>query len=242
MNNIISSEEENNKYTFQELYVIFDNILSGCKTMVDAVFFAQKILQNNMEYKELLIGMIHGKSYDKVLDYRTIAHTLCELNDVEYRDDIDDFIDKNLKNNVDTTQLNSIMRISRIKNIRIGTENKNKLNIFNTKDNHKIEVKFTNKLFNFKKENTINKICPHCNINIPVPKDSTYIICGYMDDTYLWLGCGRDWCGNCNKMLCKSWDDNNLQDSDNRIHNKECCKKYAEENKIDINLFCDCVN
>ena len=90
-----------------------------CKTMIDALYFAEKLLKNNVENKELLIGMIYGRKYDKVLDFRTLSHTLSELNDVEYRDDVDDFIDKNLKNNVDLTQLNSIMRISRIKNIKI---------------------------------------------------------------------------------------------------------------------------
>lgn len=229
MNSITSSDEETIKYTFNEIYTVFDNILCGCKTMLDAVYFAQKILKNNMEYKELLIGMIHGRKYDKVLDYRTLAHTLCELNEVEYRNEIDDFIDKNLKNNVDLTQLNSIMRISRIKNIKVGPENRNK-------------VKFATKLFNIKKEDTMNKICPHCNVNIPVPKDSNYIVCGYVNNEYMWLGCGRDWCGKCNKMLCKSWDINNLENEENRIHNQTCCKTYAKENNIDENLFCNCVN
>ena len=61
--------------------------------MIDALYFAEKLLKNNVEYKELLIGMIYGRKYDKVLDFRTIAYTLVELNELEYRNDIDDFID-----------------------------------------------------------------------------------------------------------------------------------------------------
>ena len=231
--NSISSEEETNKYSFEELYIIFDNILSGCKTMIDALYFAEKLLKNNVEYKELLIGMIYGRKYDKVLDFRTLSHTLSELNDVEYRDDVDEFIDKNLKNNVDLTQLNSIMRISRIKNIKVEVEVESK---------EKNKVKLSNNLFNIYRDEVINKTCPHCNINLSVSKDCSYIICGYSNENYEWLGCGRDWCGRCNKMLCKSWDKDNLNILENRNHNNTCCKKYAKENNIDNELFCNCVN
>ena len=93
-----------------------------------------------------------------------------------------------------------------------------------------------------RKEDGINKTCPHCNVNLSVPKDSQYIICGYINDEYDWLGCGHDWCGKCNKMLCKSWDKDNLNMIENRNHNNSCCKKYAKENNINIDLFCNCVN
>ena len=39
-----------------------------------------------------------------------------------------------------------------------------------------------------------------------------YVICGYINSNkgYDWNGCGKDWCAKCNKMLCKSWDLNQL--------------------------------
>lgn len=234
----MSSEEELIKYTFEEIYKLFSNILCGCKTMLDAIYFAEKLIKNNEEYRDLLIGMIHAKKYDKVLDYRTLAHTLNELNDIEYREDIDDFIDKNLKNNVDLTQLNSILRISKIKSIKTKiNKDKNKVklsdNLFISKNDMLIK--------NLSSDQLIQKTCPHCNINSAIPKDRNYIICGYLyDNIYDWLGCGKDWCNKCNKMLCKSWNEDNLNDENNRLHNKECCNDYAIKNNIDKSLFCNC--
>ena len=120
-------------YQLKSYNDIYKTIQLGMMNITpDALYFAEKLLKNNVEYKELLIGMIYGRKYDKVLDFRTLSHTLSELNDVEYRDEVDDFIDKNLKNNVDLTQLNSIMRISRIKNIKIEVipKEKNKIKEF----------------------------------------------------------------------------------------------------------------
>jgi len=235
---IIEEKEVVINYTFEEIYKLFNNILCGCKTMLDAIYFAEKIIKHNGEYKDLLIGMIHGKKYDKVLDYRTIAHTLNELNEIEFREDIDEFINKNLKNNVDLTQLNSILRISKIKNIKIR----------NTKDKNRVKLSdnlfITNKDFinnGLSGEQLIHKSCPHCNINITIPKDKNYIICGYIyDNSFDWLGCGKDWCNRCNKMLCKSWNEDNLIDKNNRIHDITCCKEYANKNNIDVSLFCNC--
>jgi hypothetical protein len=123
------------------------------------------------------------------------------------------------------------MRISKIKDIKVGisqiTTNK---------------IRLSTKLININNDNLVNKICPHCNNNSLISKDSNYNICGYLNDTdVIWVGCGKDWCGKCNKMLCKSWDKDNLKDLNNRIHNEECCIKYAKENNIDLELMCNCV-
>lgn len=52
--------------SYEETYIIFNNILSGCRTMLDAFYFAEKIISINPNYKDLLIGMIYNKKYDKV--------------------------------------------------------------------------------------------------------------------------------------------------------------------------------
>lgn len=113
-------------YNFEEIYKIFKDILGGCRTMIDAFYFAEKIISNNPEYKELVIGMIYNKKYDKVLDFRTLAHTLNELNSLEYREDIDDFLNKNIKNNFDEKQLNTFLRLSKTKPNKVNEVVKNK--------------------------------------------------------------------------------------------------------------------
>lgn len=214
-------------------YNIFKNILSGCNTMVDAFYFVDKIIKLCPESQELLIGMIHNKKYDKSYDIRSMSHVLNELNLQLYREDIDEFINKNIKSYVDLIQLNSLIKLSKFKLNKI----------------HNIPEKYINVTFNniYNIENNIEndfslKKCPHCNIQVRLNKNIDYVICGYIDSNkgYDWDGCGKDWCAKCNKMLCKSWDSDQLFITGNRTHDKKCCKEYAENNNIDLNLFCNC--
>jgi hypothetical protein len=204
--------------------------------MIDSFYFAEKIINSSNINKELLIGMIHNKKYDKILDMRTVAHTLNQLDAVEYREDVDDFIDKNIKNNIDTTQLNTFLKIGAKKCIKIHTVQKDK--------NIKIPLSLFNKISKFDEitnKNLITKRCPHCNIIRKIPVDTEYVICGYFDNKgYDWDGCGKDWCAKCDKLLCKSWDKDKLFVSFNRVHNAICCKEYAEKNLLDYNNFCKC--
>jgi hypothetical protein len=96
-------------------YNIFKNILSGCKTMVDAFYFVDRIIKLCPESRDLLIGMIYNKKYDKSYDIRSMAHILSQLDLQLYREDIDEFIDKNVKSYVDLVQLNSLIRLSKLK-------------------------------------------------------------------------------------------------------------------------------
>jgi hypothetical protein len=219
---------------YEETYIIFNNILSGCRTMIDSFYFAEKFIQINSSYKDLLIGMIHNKKYDKILDMRTLAHTLNELKKVVYREEVDEFIDKNTKNNIDTIQLNTFLKMGRNKIVKshLSKDKSYKithLSIFKKKDD----------IIN---SNLITKHCPHCNIITKVPNDSEYVICGYSNNNkgYDWDGCGKDWCPKCDKLLCKSWDKDKLFVNFNRIHNSTCCKEYAEKNLLDYNNFCHC--
>ena len=223
--------------SYEETYIIFNNILAGCRTMIDSFYFAEKIININGVNKDLLIGMIHNKKYDKILDMRTVAHTLNELKSVEYREEVDEFIDKNIKNNIDTIQLNTFLKIGSKKSVKSYNQQKDK--------NVKIQLSLFNK--NNKPDEIINsnlitKHCPHCNIVCKIPNDSEYVICGYLNNNkgYDWDGCGKDWCPKCDKLLCKSWDKDKLFVSFNRIHNSTCCKEYAEKNLLDYNNFCKC--
>jgi hypothetical protein len=227
--------------SYEEVYIIFNNILSGCRTMIDAFYFAEKIIQINQSYRDLLAGMIHNKKYDKIMDMRTIAHTLNELNNVEYREDIDEYINKNMKNNIDTNQINTFLRFGRnkpVKNHNIIRDKPYKIslqsNIFNKKQKYNDDVN----------SNLITKHCPHCKITTKVNSDAEYIICGYANNNkgYDWDGCGKDWCARCERMLCKTWDKDKLFVNFNRIHNATCCKEYAERNELSYDKFCQCSN
>jgi hypothetical protein len=96
-------------------YNKYKHILSGCRTIYDALYFSQEIIKEYPELKNLINGMIHGKQYEKVLDLRTIAQTLNILNDFTSRNEIDTYINENLKNNIDIVQLNALMRIGKMK-------------------------------------------------------------------------------------------------------------------------------
>ena len=96
-------------------YNIFKNILSGCKTMVDAFYFVDKIIKLCPESRELLIGMIYNKKYDKSFDIRSMAYTLNRLDLLKKRSEVDEFIDNNIKNYLDQVQLNSFLRLSKTK-------------------------------------------------------------------------------------------------------------------------------
>jgi hypothetical protein len=215
---------------YKETYLIFNNILEGCKTMVDAFYFAEKIIQLDSSYKELLIGMLYNKKYERILDLRTMADTLRQLERVEYREEIDEFIDKNIKNNINSMQLNSFIKMGSTK-------------IVKTHDNKEKKIPLT--VFPKKKEDNpdiITKNCPHCSLQIKLSHDSNYIICGYFNNKgYDWNGCGKDWCAKCNKMLCKSWDKDKLFVSINRVHDSKCCKEFAENNSLNYeDQFCQC--
>lgn len=110
---------------FTETYTKFKHILSGCRTIYDALYFAQFYIKNNPEYKSLINGMIHGKHYEKITDFRSIANILNILNNFETRNDIDSYINTNInKDNFDYSQINSLLRLGKTKTY---TQNKNEI-------------------------------------------------------------------------------------------------------------------
>jgi len=116
-NNYINNHNNHiNNRNLKNIYIKFSNVLSGCRTIYDALFFAQFYIKNNPECKSMINGMIHGKHYEKVIDFRSVANILKILNDFETRNDIDNYIDENInKDNFDYSQLNSLLRLGRTK-------------------------------------------------------------------------------------------------------------------------------
>ena len=90
-----------------------------------------------------------------------------------------------------------------------------------------------------KKSIKLSKNCPHCEKTYTTYDHITYCICGYNEKGYDWDGCTRDWCFRCGKKLCKSWDKNQLFNTNNRYHNS-CCKLSAIKNKESISNYCSC--
>lgn len=198
-------------------YVEFKNILSGCRTILDAYYFAELYIKKNPEMKGLVYSMINGKRYDNALDFKTMKSILDSLNDCEYMDSAREIIDMYTSKNIDNTQIRSLLKISANKPIRPP----NKI------DNEKVISVVSND-----KPNLITRPCPHCSHLCSVDPGSEYVICGYtnMKVGYDWKGCGKDWCFLCGKILCKTWDTNELFLEMNRYHDSECCKNHSREN------------
>ena len=114
-----------------EIYLRFKNILSGCRTIYDALYFAKYIISKYPESIKLINGMIHNKSYDKILDYRTIINTLKILNKFDSRQEINDYIEKNIKNDYDYVQLYALMRVGFNKKILKENDYKDKIYTIN---------------------------------------------------------------------------------------------------------------
>jgi hypothetical protein len=114
-----------------EIYLRFKNILSGCRTIYDALYFAKYIISKYPESVKLINGMIHNKSYDKILDYRTIINTLKILDKFDSRQEINDYIEKNIKNDYDYVQLNALMRVGFNKKILKDNDYKDKIYTIN---------------------------------------------------------------------------------------------------------------
>jgi hypothetical protein len=210
-------------------YNEFKHILLGCRNVTDASYFADAYIKKNPETKKLIIGMLNGKKYSSCKDFRLMQKIMKECNTCEYYEDainiIKEYFPSKDTNNI---QYRTLLRIA---------ETKKRLNI--NENQSKASLIRKNKI------GLITKNCPHCERSYIGNNDTTYVICGYQDTQhgYDWKGCTKDWCFSCEKMLCKSWDDNKLFVEPNRIHNGECCKRHAQiHKKMYTEDYCQCDN
>lgn len=204
----------------------FKYILAGCRTQEDAKYFADIYISRYPEIKNIIFSIINGKRYDNILDFKTIQSVLNTTNSFQYRDDIEELIQLNISKTIDNIQKTTFEKILNAK-----------LPKFLSKE------KITNSIQSVKQ--TITKQCPHCNHDHIDNHDTIYVICGYQNSRigYDHIGCGKDWCFQCNKILCKSWIDNELFLKINRIHNDICCKKHAEDSHKNYpDDYCICTN
>ena len=201
-------------------YKKIKSISSGCKTLDDALFICNNNDLNKME-KEILFSILHSKKYNNdILDIKSMFKYINEINEYKYKEDSYEFIDKISKKTNDPAQIKTFQRIA------------------NMKPNRPQYITITE----IRKRNImIPKKCPHCNHICYGTDDTTYLICGYTQSGYDWEGCGKDWCFKCGKILCKSWDNDQLYLPINRVHDKTCCKKHAKNNKKKFpDDYCQC--
>ena len=217
-------------------YIEINNILSGCRTLLDSYCFSEIYSKSNPEMKSVVLSMVNGKRYyDNIIDFKEMQFLLETLDKIQYKEDAEELINFKYKDITDYIQLQTIKRMIQNKLSKTNSYNIPNKYMYN-------EQSFSDSLFernNYK----ITKNCPHCNHPCNESINMKYVICGYTDTQkgYDLVGCGKDWCFKCGKMLCKSWNTNQLFILDNRTHNKECCKKHANELNIDYEYnFCMC--
>lgn len=217
------------EYKYKELC----HILSGCRTILDAHNFVEIYTKKNPEMKKIAYSLTHGKRYESVLDFKSIKNTIESINECNNKDIANNIVNSCDKN-TDFIQKKCLSRIV-----------KNKA----SKPMNQI-IKNNSALTNYENlsKKSINKKCPHCNHICIGNIDTTYVICGYPvlgNKPYDYVGCCRDWCFKCEKILCKSWDKDELCLTMNRFHDKECCKKHSLENKLNKKYpddYCQCKN
>lgn len=202
-----------------KIYKEIRAILEGCDTIVDAVYFGKIYIDKYPFSRDIVNGIISGKTYTDSIDIRTKQDLLRDILLQDNQDDAVKLITKLEKLSSDDVYKQTLNRIARRKHV-----------------SH-IEKIIT--------ENLLYKNCPHCSHLMRANVDANYVICGYNDTKlgYDWHGCGKDWCFSCGKMLCKSWHNNALHCDANRIHTSTCCQIHAtENNKKYEEEYCQCNN
>lgn len=210
------------KYKYNE----FSHILSGCRTIIDSYYFAELYIKKNPEMKNLIYSMINGKRYDNILDSVSMINLLEAINNCKYKEDANELM--KTCNSDDNVQKKTLLRLIKNKPLKPIDVMLKEESIVPIPEN--IETKSAK--------------CPHCKHVCVTDIGTKYIICGYVDKKtgYDWKGCGKDWCFECGKMLCKSWDGDQLFLEMNRHHDDQCCKLHAEEHHRDYLDYCHCTN
>jgi hypothetical protein len=208
-------------------YYIFRNTIKSMQTKQDITNFYNKFIIDVTDKTEieLINSLLESSNFSKIIDYDTFISLLNKLIKIQYRVDANKFVEKIIKNTDDIVQINTIYHVLHMAN----TTNE----IVSLQD---IRTELSDDMdFN-------NKSCPHCNINTNIDILSNYMICGYTEEGFDWNGCGKDWCIKCGKMLCKSWQIDQLYDKNNRVHDKLCCKNHSQvNNNIYPDMYCQCI-
>lgn len=182
------------------------NVL-GSKTKEDAYFILEKLKLESKSYN-LMVSLINSRKFEHALDNETMKKYIRELVVCKYKEDSYELISNMLPQTSDVAQAKTFTRIADAKPNRPQFISLSELRQRN-------------------KENIITKKCPHCGYKCSSSKSTVYMVCGYGESGYDWEGCGKDWCFKCGKMLCRSWEQDQLYLPTNRFHDSKCCMKHA---------------
>lgn len=208
--------EVTHKDIYNQLKAIFD----GCDTILDAMPFGNYYIEKYPHMKSMITSYMNGRSYKDVVDIKTKQNFMRDTDNFMSRDEALHFSSKLTEKTTDDIYKKTLERIVNSKT-------------FKKREFKKDTVKY------------INKECPHCSHILSMPESTQYVICGYHNPNqgYDWIGCGKDWCFQCEKILCKRWEMNSLCLQMNRYHNDECCSKHAKETGHKYpDDYCQCNN
>lgn len=210
--------------TLSTVYKKIKYIISGCRTLDDAIMMCQLFNLNKKE-KDLITSVINSIRYDsQVMDIKTFFSNIKEINNCRYQEEAYDIINTLIKKTADPVQIRTFQRLAKTKQNRPQY-----VSLKEIRENNANHI--------------ITKQCPHCAHSCAGTRDTDYIVCGYTDHGYDWGGCGCDWCFKCEKILCKSWEADQLFLPINRIHTEKCCKKHAAKNNNNYsNDYCQCTS
>jgi hypothetical protein len=197
----------------ENIIIEIRNILEGCHSIIDAHFFRIYYKNKYPEYEQIINSLIDGYSYFDKIDIITKQEIIREISNCDDRQEAYNIIERNSNRTNDKIFLNCLEKIANTKN-------------------------YINKNNNI----NITKSCPHCDHKITLPSDTKYAICGYHNTNigFDQKGCGKDFCFDCGKKLCKSWFENHLYNEHNKIHDDSCCVIKAIENDEDYSNYCQC--
>lgn len=234
MNNLDNMQTNNNEFKFfyifrdifrtgfhnDDLTIMYNKIMHQFPTEIEKQLTQSFIDKDNRVYNII--------PYDKFKEY------IHNLNLIYYRDDTIQLKEQILSQTQDKSQINTINRIinkKQFKPTHVSLSTVRNDNMGSYKMNYNNNDKY------------MSKNCPHCNQKCTRMSDTSYVICGYPSGGYDHKGCGKDWCFNCGKILCKMWNIHGLFNPANQKHDNKCCKEHAKKMEFDyLNDYCHCKN
>lgn len=214
----MNQKDANKTYLIRSIITELKAILDGCDTIIDALPFCNAYISKYPEMKNMILGYTNGKIYRDTIDIKTKQSILNDVMLCDTKDDAYNLIHRIADRTNDDIYKKAMNRIA---------NRKSYTNFMKVHDKH------------------ISKSCPHCGHVMTMPENTTYVICGYGNTNlgYDLNGCGKDWCFQCNKLLCKSWDRDQLFLHTNRKHDEYCCANHAKQNNITYaDNYCQCTN
>lgn len=212
----------------------YKNIISGCRTRDDAIYIINKLTRCLPAHEKKLV-LSYIDSFD-LFDFGndSFFKILEKMDSFKYQDKCQEYFDELIKSKPDTikteSQIKTLLRIINMKPKTAETKPRRDIGFYALTETTSKSI------------HSETRKCPHCGHRCR-RMDGKYVICGYSDTKtgYDWTGCGKDWCFDCGKKLCKSWTKDFLFLESNRIHNKKCCMKHAKELKEDFEKeYCTC--